>query len=65
MQSSGVVDVFTVKTLLAVSRRCLTAMHGRGEMLHDLAYALLASCLFCDFTFSLGVQRPDFYGLAT
>jgi hypothetical protein len=55
MQFSGVVDVFTVKTLLAVSKRCLTAMHGGGEMLHDLGYALLAFRLFCHLSFSLDV----------
>lgn len=55
MQSSGTVDVFTPKTLLAVSASCLTAMHGGGEMLHDLAYALLALCLFCDLMFPLNV----------
>jgi hypothetical protein len=46
------VDVFTIKTLLAVSRRCLTAMHGGGEMLHNLADALLAFHLFCHLSFS-------------
>jgi len=55
MQFSGVVDVYTVETLLVVSRRCLTAMHGGGEMLHDLGYALLAFHLFCHLSFSLEV----------
>ena len=33
-------EVFTTKTLLVVSPRCLAAMHGGGEMLHDFAVLL-------------------------
>lgn len=45
MQSGGAVDVFTVKTLLVVSGRCLTAMRGGGESLHDFAVLLFALCI--------------------
>ena len=44
MQSCGAVGVFTVKTLLAVSWRCLAAMRGGGEMLHDFAVLLFSLC---------------------
>jgi hypothetical protein len=55
MPSSGVVDVSTIETLLAVSERCLNMMCDGGEMLHDLANALLASRLFCQLSFLLDV----------
>ena len=50
-------DVFTVKTLLAVSRRCLTAMHGGGEMLHDFAVLLFLSCFRSGIRYTNRVER--------
>ena len=57
MQFSGVVDVFAVKTLLVVSGRCLTAMRGRGEKLHDFAVLLFSVCLRFRICYTNRVER--------
>jgi hypothetical protein len=49
MQSSGTVEVSTVKTSLAVSQRCLTAMRDGGSGLHE--YGVVLSIFVLSFSF--------------
>ena len=59
MQFSGVVDVFTVKTLLAVSSRCLAGMHGGGEMPHDFAVLLFYLCFLSGVCYTDRVESVE------
>jgi hypothetical protein len=61
MQSSGTVEVSTVKTALAVSQRCLTAMRDGHQRLHEYGVVLFISAPCFDICDSSRAERIEIW----